>query len=74
MELTNVDKSKDLELISGILKITDTKKMLLCSYYRPPDKTGEDYLRHVKDELTALKKKHKNAIYIIGDDFNLPDN
>ena len=60
-------------MISGTLKVTKTKKMLLCSYYRPPNKTCEDYLARVKEELLDIKNKHKNAIYIIGGDFNLPD-
>ena len=30
-------------------------------------------MRQVKDELTALKKRHTNAIFIIGGDFNLPE-
>ena len=73
LEMTNIVESRDLELISGTLIITKTKKMLLCAYYRPPDKTSEVYLQQVKDELSALKKKHKNAIFITGGDFNLPD-
>ena len=35
--------------------------------------TSEAYVQHVKDKLTALKKQYKNATYIIGGDFNLPD-
>ena len=73
LELMNVEKSKELEMISGILKVTKTKKMLLCSYYRPPNKTCEDYLARVKEEFLDIKNKHKNVIYIIGGDFNLPD-
>ena len=71
--MINIDKRNDLEFIPGILKITNTKRMMLCSYYRPPDKTSEEYLQQVNDELTALKKRHKNVIFIIGGDFNLPD-
>ena len=46
---------------------------MLCAYYRPPDKTSEEYFQQVKDELKALKKRHKNVIFIIEGDFNLPD-
>ena len=73
LELMNAEKSKELEMISGTLKVTKTKKMLLCSYYRPPNKTYEDYLARVKEEFLDIKNKHKNAIYIIGGDFNLLD-
>ena len=31
-----------------------------------------DYLQQVKDEITALKKGHKNTIYVIKGDFKLP--
>ena len=36
LEMTNINESRDLELISGTLNITKTKKMLLCVHYRPP--------------------------------------
>ena len=73
LELTNIQKGKEVELIAGIVNISKTKKMLLCSYYRPPDKTSEEYLNMVKEEFTDLRKKFKNAVFIIGGDFNLPD-
>ena len=40
--------------------------MLLCC-------SREEYLARAKDEFTDLKKKYKNAIYIIGGDYNHPD-
>ena len=73
LELTNIQKGKEVELIAGTVNISKTKKMLLCSYYRPPDKTSEEYLNMVKEEFTDLRKKYKNAVFIIGGDFNLPD-
>ena len=47
--------------------------MILESYYRSPDKTDEDYLTSVQSEFLQLKKKSKNAIFILGGDFNVPD-
>jgi hypothetical protein len=40
---------------------------------RPPDKTNEDYLNKVKEEISTIKEKHRRDIFVIGGDFNLPD-
>ena len=40
---------------------------------QPPNKTCKDYLARVEEEFLDIKNKHKNAFYIIGGDFNLPD-
>jgi methylmalonyl-CoA mutase cobalamin-binding subunit len=42
-------------------------------FYRPPDKTDEDYLNKVKEEISTIKEKHRRDIFVIGGDFNLPD-
>ena len=70
----NVEKSKEVEMISGTVNVTKTKKMLLCSYYPQTNKTSEEYmyLARAKEEFIDLEKKYKNAIYITGWDFNLP--
>ena len=47
--------------------------MILASFYRPPDKSDEDYLSNVQKELLRLKSKHQESIFIIGGDFNAPD-
>jgi hypothetical protein len=49
------------------------KKMLVGAFYRPPDKTDEDYLNKVKEEISTIKEKHRRDIFVIGGDFNLPD-
>jgi hypothetical protein len=41
--------------------------------YRPPDKTDEDYLNKIKEEISTIKEKHRRDIFVIGGDFNLPD-
>jgi menaquinone-dependent protoporphyrinogen IX oxidase len=43
------------------------------TFYRPPDKTNEDYLNKVKEEISTIKEKHRRDIFVIGGDFNLPD-
>ena len=72
IEVLDVERHKELELIIGTIKV-GKKKMILGSYYRPPDKTDEDYLTSVQSEFLQLKKKSKNAIFILGGDFNVPD-
>jgi hypothetical protein len=47
--------------------------MLVGAFYRPPDKTNEDYLNKVKEEISTIKEKHRRDIFVIGGDFNLPD-
>jgi len=47
--------------------------MLVGAFYRPPDKTDEDYLNKVKEEISTIKEKHRRGIFVIGGDFNLPD-
>ena len=42
LELSNVKKSKSLELISGTIKTSQNKKMIIGSYYRPPNRTDDD--------------------------------
>ena len=64
---------KEVELIVGIIYIFKTKKMPLCSFYRPSDKTSLEYLEKVKEELSDLRQNFKNAVLLIGGDFNLPD-
>ena len=47
--------------------------MLLCSSNRPPDMTSVEYLEKVKEKRSDLGKNFKNAVILIGGDFNLPD-
>ena len=72
IEVLDIDKHKELELITGCIKI-GKQKMILASYYRPPDKSDEDYVSSVQTELLRLKSKNQKAIFIIGGDFNVPD-
>ena len=47
--------------------------MVVGAFYRPPDKTDEDYLNKVKEEISTIKEKHRRDIFVIEGDFNLPD-
>jgi hypothetical protein len=58
LQLGNITKSKDIELITGSVSLEGKKKMLVCAFYRPPDKTDEDYLNKVKEEISTIKEKH----------------
>ena len=55
----------------------DVTYNIICSLrhhvYRPPDKTDEDYLNKVKEDISTIKEKHRRDIVVIGGDFNLPD-
>ncbi|CAG2204419.1 unnamed protein product [Mytilus edulis] len=72
LQLHNVYKSKNIEMISGVIT-TNSKKITLASYYRPPNRTDNEYLEYTQDEFNRLKNSTKKNILIIGGDFNIPD-
>ena len=55
LELQDIKCSKDLELISGTVKISKQKKMVISSYYRPPNQSDESYLNKAYDEISTLR-------------------
>ena len=67
IEVLDIERNREFELITGTIKV-GKKKMILASYYRPPDKTYDFYLAAVQTEFNRLKSKHNNAIFIIGGD------
>ena len=73
LELQEIKCSKDLELISGTVKISKQKKMVISSYYRPPNQSDESYLNKAYDEISTLRKASKKSVFILGGDFNVPD-
>jgi hypothetical protein len=73
LQLGNITKSKDIELITGSVSLEGKKKMLVGAFYCPPDKTDKDYLNKVKEEISTIKDKYRRDIFVIGGDFNLPD-
>jgi hypothetical protein len=64
VQLGNITKSKDIELIVGSVSLEGKKKMLVGAFYRPPDKTDEDYLNKVKEEISTIKEKHQTSLDI----------
>ena len=69
---TEAHVSKTAELLGVKIDLPNKRSLLVSSFYRPP-KSGDalitDYLSDIKD----LRDQHKNAIFYIGGDFNLPD-
>lgn len=57
----------------GTLQLPDKKQMVICGYYRPPDRVDESYLTHSYEEISALQSTYKKSIFIVSGDFNLPD-
>ena len=47
--------------------------MIIGSYYRPPNRTDDDYIIKIKEEISTLRKINKNAVFILGGDFNVPN-
>ncbi|CAG2232580.1 unnamed protein product [Mytilus edulis] len=73
LQLGNITKSGEIELLTGTIALEGKKKMLIGAFYRPPDKTDDTYLNTVKEEISTIKSKHQKNIFLIGGDFNLPD-
>jgi hypothetical protein len=73
LHLRDASLSKNLEMISGTIKLEGRKKMVLVTYYRPPHQTDETINRLCKQEIMELSNKHKKDIFVLAGDFNLPD-
>ena len=73
LELHDIQSSKDLELITGTIKISKQKKMVISSYYRPPTHSDESYLKRAYDQISKLRTASRKSVFILGGDFNVPD-
>lgn len=63
IEVTDIKKSKNVELIFGAqFSCQRVTKMVIAAYYRPPNRTDEAYLTETYNELIDLKQKHKKSI------------
>ena len=71
LELHDIQSSKDLELISGTIKISKQKKMVISSYYRPPTHSDESYLKRAYDQISKLRTASRKSVFILGGDFNV---
>ncbi|CAG2253425.1 E1BAP5 [Mytilus edulis] len=66
LQLGNITKSGEIELLTGTIALEGKKKMLIGAFYRPPDKTDDTYLNTVKEEISTIKSKHQKNIFLIG--------
>ena len=73
LEFVSVKSSSTIELISGAVKLSKNKKLVVASFYRPPNMVDEQYLSAAFTEFTDLRKQYKNSMYILAGDFNIPD-
>ena len=73
LEMGEIEIAKNIELISGAVKLRNEKKVIIAAYYRPPNRTDIDYTSKSQEEFFKLRQKVKQNILIIGGDFNLPD-
>ena len=69
----DIQRPKDIEMISGTVKLLKQKKLSVAAYYRPPKRFDNPYLASTKEEFDKLKRKTKHNVLIIGGDFNSPD-
>lgn len=59
LQLGNITKNKDIELVTGTINLEGKNKMLICAFYRPPDKTDDTYLNNMKKEIHTIRAKHE---------------
>jgi hypothetical protein len=62
----------DCELVWAKVQIKGASDMYLGSFYRPPDKKAEQFLRTLERYISYLPTD-KGAHMWLGGDFNLPD-
>ena len=71
--MTEINRSSNIELITGSVKIQGEKRLTIGAYYRPPDRMDDAYLEETREVFALLKKKTRRCVLIAGGDFNLPD-
>ena len=62
-----------IELEANISAVTDQRKLVVGSYYRPPD-SGSDSIDDLESVLSFITEKFRNnpqCTIILGEDFNL---
>ncbi|XP_062575423.1 uncharacterized protein LOC134237333 [Saccostrea cucullata] len=71
--LNHLHTNGDSELNSGSINISPRKKVILSCLYRPPNRQDQHTTDKVIHNISELRSQHKNNIFILGGDFNLPD-
>lgn len=66
----SIKKSNAVELISRTITSKSKRKLVIGSYYRPPARTDKEYLDNSRNELLNLKTEYKQAIFVLGSDFD----
>ncbi len=69
---TLIHKSKLTESIFVKINRPGKIPILLCCTYRPPDSSLDD-CEKLCNEILTIKTKHKNSLFWLAGDFNLPD-
>lgn len=65
--------SKNIELVAVKVQLSKQKPLIVGSYYRPPNRTDNEYVNNSINELSELCTGCNNATVWIGGDFNLSD-
>ena len=73
LELHDIQSSKDFELISGTIKSSKQKKMVISSYYRPLTHSDESYLKSAYDQISKLRRASRKSVFVQGQNLNVPD-
>ena len=70
---TEYVNSKNIELVAVKVQLSKQKPLIVGSYYRPPNRTDNEYVNNSINELSELCTGSNNATVWIGGDFNLSD-
>lgn len=57
-------KSKNTEMINGLVKLPKRKKLTTAAYYQPPQRFDNLYLSLTKEEFERLKRQTKGDVLI----------
>ena len=67
-----IHKSKQSELVFAKIPIPRKPPVIVGCVYRAPKLNYED-CKKLCDEIREIKLKHKNSVFLLGGDFNIPD-
>jgi hypothetical protein len=70
---TEYVNSKNIELVAVKVQLSKQRPLIVGNYYRPPNRTDNEYVNNSINELSELCTGRNNATVWIGGDFNLSD-